>query len=233
MTPRAKTINMSFPEMYVFDESPHWNAANDCRPMNRLDLMYVLGLYTADGSADSDRGTPERRRTILSASKYVSGSRSALGRFTTATPDTQSDRTIQRITPRIRFSVPHGDKARIPLIEALERNNIKFRVDPNNVTTHHLGLYRIAKSIGRRSWEKSIPRWILDSPAQCLHRFLDGLLDGDGNRRASGSRTLHTTSCELVRDFCEASIRMGSGGCTVTPCRTARPERGRTCASRP
>lgn len=70
-------------------------------------------------------------------------------------------------------------------------------------------LYRFFQSeIPGRSYEKRIPRWILDLDKNCLEHLLNSLLAGDG-RVVPNSVRYYTVSEALAHNVCEIALKTG------------------------
>lgn len=197
-------------DIFTFDESDfHWNTKQP-RQILKSDLFYLFGLYISDGSISTKN---KKLKTGLSAKEYKTN-RDAKGRFVKSSCVQSGLKKYVTSSNKITFCVPQEDKARGPLLDVLERNNIKWfetRVNKNAgytyISINHKPLVRLFKSCGRTAKEKHIPNWVFyDTSTACLNALFAGLMDGDGDKHR---RTYTTVSPKLKDQIVALVFKLG------------------------
>lgn len=102
----------------------------------------------------------------------------------------------------VGFSVPEGDKARIPTINLIKK---VFGIEPTTITKNEVHVYSVnivrfieSLGFGQGAKNKIIPPWIFTLPIEEKEAFLDGLMLSDGYKAGNSWRYL-SASHELIR----------------------------------
>jgi len=109
----------------------------------------------------------------------------------------------------IRYTRDLFQRAEIDYAESLRCDGgAAFRVRTTRFNNGNVGnrLFDLLKGCGLAP-EKRLPRWIKNAPREHLRRFIDGFMNGDGNRGASA--IAFTSSKRLADDLQEVALRAG------------------------
>lgn len=106
---------------------------------------------------------------------------------------------------RIDQMKPDG---RALIADLLDRCGFKWRWSSNGAYISSRAWANHFAGMGR-SYQKRIPRWVLDATQAELQPLLDAMLAGDGTRRPQGGATFYTSSPGLADDFAELALRLG------------------------
>lgn len=200
---------------FVFQGEPsHWNAANKMRSMGSREVFFLLGIYTADGSASrSIKIRPGK--TGLTARDFVRMPRGDAGRFQAA-GHTVAGASVRQQGRSIRISAPEGRKKRTRLLEVLGTTGLKIWKNKHVVGFSHFGLWNLMRQCGTSAPEKHIPEFVKNASLFDQQAFLDGLMTGDGHvRRGGRCRVLSTTSERLALDVIEIATALGYASTTL------------------
>lgn len=179
--------------------------------INSYDLMYLIGLYIGDGSC---RIINKRKKVKC---LFGERSRNEIGQFISHSSDLETEFDVEYKCPQCVLSIPASDKCFSKVINALERNGIKWSLHGTcDITFHQWGLNPYFSECGHSASTKRIPKWIFELDSSYQLKVLEGILDSNGDDRNNVS----TASKQLQQDLLELYIR-----CGIMPTFGQRPPR--------
>lgn len=118
---------------------------------------------------------------------------------------------VSQVKPRTRERMVNASKKIADLFgrKSFINNKYNFKISDKR-------LYNHLKQFGK-SYEKFVPRDILNSTSNVIKIFLEAYIDGDGNRSLSSGRiteklSIFTTSPQMVSDLQESALKVGWSG---------------------
>lgn len=109
----------------------------------------------------------------------------------------------------INLCIPKKDKARIRLIDTLNKMNLQFREYDHEIQIASKALYEIGLQCNQGALNKKIPEWSLQYTPKYLRFLLDGLVDSDGWYEKNGRMKFCSSSYRLIKDVVELCFKLG------------------------
>lgn len=165
-------------------ESRYTNGNNNILSFNKKDFLEFLGYFISEGCLNSTNTNSQNEQNKFCISLTQ-----------------QKDKTLDKM---------------IQCIEALDlQYSIRQdkRDNTNEITIYHKSLWIwLKENIGNYSYEKKIPREVINSSRDNLQTLLDALIAGDGTvdkREGRTSKSYYSTSKLLINDVQEVCIKLG------------------------
>jgi dTDP-D-glucose 4,6-dehydratase/intein/homing endonuclease len=171
------------------------------------DLFYICGVFIGDGTVDHDVKKRKNKSGLSKLQRDVVAHDPKTGRFISGVTG-KAKHSIENPC-RIFFHVPKGDKARKPLLRALDNLGIEYREYKRTVYFGSGKWVKFFKQFGRFARNKHIPLWMIGAERRLLYKLWVGLIDSDGWWDTGGAASFHTCSRSLVRDICELGLKLG------------------------
>jgi hypothetical protein len=117
-------------------------------------------------------------------------------------------KTLERNRKRVTLSQKRAD-GRAAIHALLTRMGIEFSEDTGGFVFHHAEMWAEVHPLGG-SYEKFIPRWMLDAEPRLLKIMLDAAIFGDGHINENGKTCQYESmSPQLRDDIAEVAIKCG------------------------
>ncbi len=188
---------------------PYGKYVSDRHPFNK-DIYYLIGIFIGDGFISK-----WKKRLAWSGLSHeeVIKNRTKKGQFKQVEKKYEKEYSGDRVF----LAIPHGDKAREKVEDALKRLNIKFSNNGENqiYLVPSDDILEVFRLCGSGAKNKTIPKFLLDSNTECLDELFKGLVDSDGHYRKTKNGKIRygftTTSKQLLNNMIELCYKLGKG----------------------
>ena len=179
----------------IYNKNKPIRSIKEPNKINTKDLLYLIGLYIADGTADKDIKYIECKSGYNKEDYLKRCFDKKTGQYKRLEKK-GNKKLVKCETRRIQFHVPKNDKARSRLIQILKDNKFKYSEYEDRVYLVSWNLYDLFKETGFDVYTKHIPKKYFNYKPEYLEQLYFGLFDGDGNK----TRTCLTTVSPQLRD---------------------------------
>lgn len=165
-------------------ESRYTNGNNDILSFEKKDFLEFLGYFISEGCLNSTNTNSQNEPNKFCISLTQ-----------------QKDETLNKMIQCVKV---------LGLQYSIRQDK---RDSTNEITIYHKSLWIwLKENIGNYSYEKRIPREIINSSRDNLQTLLDALISGDGTadkRTGRTSKSYYSTSKLLINDVQEICIKLG------------------------